>query len=146
MQPRYDDFDDRPRRKKKKRRSTAPFLLIGCLAGGVVLVLGLLAVGGIAILLYLDRGTQPNEFVGAWKGEFLLPNRHIKVIYTFHKNGRFSQDTLNFEGRRVDTFSGNWSFHQGEIEIHWDRGGFECARVTFINNNTLHYEIVDHTD
>src|SRR5258708_5292428 len=77
----------------------------------------------------------------AWKGQFVFGGRAIDAIYVFERGGEFRQETLNRQGQVI---TGRWRVFLGKVEIDWDNGGFEHATVTWTNDQTMEWQIVDH--
>ena len=48
--------------------------------------------------------------------------------------------------RPAQCFRRQLGVRNGEVHITWNRGGHEVATVHWLNNNTMDYRIVDHTD
>jgi hypothetical protein len=69
--------------------------------------------------------------------------RPLDVTYTFNSDGTFREETII--AGRANLADGRWRYQNGEIEINWNRGTFEKATATWIDNNTMDYRIVDRT-
>ncbi len=136
-----DDLDDPPIQKKGNR-----LLLTGLAVGGaVVLLLSCTCVVGVIGVVTFSRA-HPAEFVGSWKGRFVLGGEPQDIVYTFDKWGGLREDAFDLQGRHVHTTGGRWEFRDGQIEIEFDGGSFEVADAVFVDPNTINYRIVNHSE
>jgi hypothetical protein len=137
-----DDDEDRPIRKKG---NTAVVVLAASAVVGLLLVC-LLACGiGAAVTLLSDP--TPARLPGSWSGRFVMGNVPLDVTYTFNTDGTFREQGFMVVGRRAinNVTDGRWRYRNGQIEIDWNRGTFERATVTWVDENTMNYRIVDHS-
>jgi hypothetical protein len=163
-------IDDRSIRKRSGNQA----LVIGLVAGGAVLLL-FACMAGVRSTAVFDPytesappaqwgglpeevrlpdefaprwevGTQPDEFVGSWKGRFLLAGELRDVIYTFDKSGRFREEQFDLQGRRLSGSGLRWCFRDGHIQIEFHRGSLEKSVAVFVDDTTIDYRIVNHTD
>ena len=93
-----------------------------------------------------EGGTQPDEFVGSWKGRFFLHGQLRDVVYTFDKSGRFREEQIDLQGRRLSGSGLRWRFHNGHIHIEFRSGFVEKAAAVFVYDTTIDYRIINHTD
>ncbi len=112
--------------------------------GGLLLVC-LLACGIGAAVAFLGADPTAARLPGSWKGRFILGFAPLDVVYTFNKDGTFHEESFNAFGRRVNVADGRWRYRERQIEIDWDRGGFERATATWVDENAMDYRIVDHS-
>jgi hypothetical protein len=143
-----DDFFDAPIKKKGSNRTV---LLVGLLVGGAVLAATCTCGSGIALLVFAYQaeqpaGSQPEEFIGSWKGRFLLHGEQRDVVYTFEKSGKWSEVEFTPAGQRVSDGSGRWAFQHGQVTINFNGGASETANAIFRDRNTIDYLIVRHDD
>lgn len=141
---RYDDDDDD--RSTENEGGKGP--LIGFAIGGAALLLMMCVCGGtvVGVVMYTRGGTQPDQFVGAWKGRFILHGQPTDVIYRFDKSGRLHEENFDVQGRSLGVTGGRWRVRNGRMEIDFDTGGQEIADAVFTDKNTIDYRIVSHTD
>jgi hypothetical protein len=145
--PDDDSLDDAALdiRKPYERNHT---LLIVLVVVGTLLVLST-CVAGIplfeAITAMFDD-PHPAKLHGSWKGRFVVQGKAIDVIYTFKKDGNFRQEEIDARGKVIGVVDGHWQVVDGEIEIDWNDGSFENAVVDWVDNNTMNYTIVEHSD
>jgi len=142
---RYDDDDDElPIRKKGGGNNTVLVILA---VGGISLVLlACILAGTIAAILAVSADATAAKIPGSWKARFDLPGLAIVSTYTFKKNGDFREEAFTPEGQFLHIADGRWQIRDGEIQIDWDNGSFERAVPTWIDDNTMEYRIVDHSD
>jgi hypothetical protein len=112
------------------------FLLLTCSCG----------IGVVSVIAVSLQESRPDEFVGSWKGRFNLRGQQLDIVYTFDKTGNFREDDFNLQGGLVHASGGRWRFRDGRLEIDWDNGAIETADAIFIDNNTINYRIVDHSE
>ena len=110
-------------------------VLTACLTGGVIL-----------IVMSASSNATAAKLPGSWKGQFVFGGQAIDAIYVFEKGGEFRQETLNPQGQVIDVSKGRWHVALGEIVIDWDNGSFEHATVIWTNDQTMEWQIVDHSD
>jgi len=140
-----DDDMDVPSIKKPDSGNRALWIvLIG--GGGLVLLMCLIAIGIGAIISFSARDTQAERFVGSWKGRFVLRGQPMDVVYHFSRDGNLREEVFNPQGQRIQAGGGKWRIRGGEVEIDWDGGSFENATANFVDRNTMHYRIVDHSE
>jgi hypothetical protein len=141
---RHEDDDELSIRKKDGGKKT---LFVGLAIGGVALILlTCMCGGGIGLTAWLSRDATAAKLPGAWKGRFVLAGQPLDVTYTFNKDGSFRQDGFDGFGRKLPPAAGRWRMEKGELVINWDNGTFEKATVHWIDDRTMDYRIVDHTD
>lgn len=131
---------------RKKGGGVGPLLWV--LGGGIALVLLFCVVaGGVGLFVgFMNRDSRPDQFVGAWRGQFVLRGQVLDTIYTFNKDGSLQEDSFDLQGRRIQGGIGRWRVRNGEVEIDWNQGGLEIATAKFVNANTMEYRIIQHTD
>jgi hypothetical protein len=139
-----DRFDEGYRHDQGRESKLVPGLIIGAAAG--VLLTCLCGVGVAIVAFVWDRGTQPDELVGTWKGRFVLQGQPCDVEYTLDKSGRFHDQEFDTNGRFLRRFNGRWRFRNGHVEIDFADGGSEKAVAMLLDANTIDYRIVQHTD
>lgn len=85
-----------------------------------------------------------NRLPGSYHGRFIIGGQPSDVIYNFEEDGRLRLERLN---GGVASF-GRWRWYEAlyEVEIDWDDGSFERARVFWIDHWTMEYRIVMHRD
>jgi hypothetical protein len=151
---RYDGNDSFDASIKKKGSNSTLLLisLVTLVVGGGVLAATCTCGLGIAFLVYVYQakqpdGSQPDEFIGSWKGRFLLHGEQLDVVYTFEKSGKLSESQFTPAGHRVSSSSGRWAFQNGQITINFNGGTSETANAVLKNRNTMmDYLIVRHDD
>lgn len=136
---RDDDDSDLAIRKKG---NNAVIILAVTGACGILLVCLLACVVGAIVAFMADNTAE--KIVGSWRGRFSLGPVHLDVVYIFNKDGSFRQESFDRFGRRVFS-DGRWRYRDGKIEIDWNNGSFERATATWIDDNTMAYRIVDHS-
>lgn len=141
----YDDYDDEfdPPIRKKAGNNTLLWVLLG---GGALLLFTCFLGVGIFAVVSLSGGTQPDEFVGAWKGRWTVGGETFDSIYTFNKDGTFREQSFDLQGRPRTVFDGRWQFRNGRIEINWHNGSFEYATASHVDGRTINYRIVNHAE
>jgi hypothetical protein len=141
---RRDEGDD-PLSIRKKGPSRGVF--IGLAVAGVAVVLLTCMCGvGIGVGVWMHRDATAAKLPGSWKGRFVLVGQPFDVVYTFNKDGSFRQDMFNGFGQRLPQVGGRWRMENGAVVINWDNGSFEKATVHWLDDRTMDYRIVDHTD
>jgi hypothetical protein len=139
----FDDYDDADLDISIKRPSGSTS------TGWIIAVVGLILVGmgGIGVVVfYLTRDDTAQKLPGSWRGQFVFAGEHIDSVYTFQANGNFREESLNKITGQRNVSTGRWHANGRDIQIDWDGGGIEDARITWIDDNTLEYHIVDHDD
>jgi hypothetical protein len=147
---RYDDDDsfDAPIKKKGTNRTV---LLVGLIVGGAVLAITCTCGLGIGLLVFAYQakqpdGSQPEEFVGSWKGRFLLHGQQRDIVYILEKSGKLTQVDFTPAGQQIGSTSGRWAFKNGQITVNFNGGTSETANAVFRDRNTIDYLIVRHDD
>jgi hypothetical protein len=139
-----DDYGDLDIRKKSAGGGSFPAILaVG--GGGLVLLLCLVGLG-IGIAVSMARDETAAKLAGSWKARWALPGRVIDSVYTFRKDGTFREESFTVDGRPLNISDGRWSVRNGEVNIDWDNAGFEVATVTWVDEKTMTYRVVDHSD
>lgn len=138
-----EDDDDEDRHIRKKGANPLVMLAVG--AGGGLLLICLLGCGIGAVIALLPRDDTAEKLPGSWKGRFVLARIQLDVAYIFNKDGSFRQESFDRFGRRVNVADGRWRYRDGRVEIDWNNGTFERATVAFLDDNTMTYVIVDHS-
>src|SRR5438270_431691 len=102
---RYDNDDsfDAPTKKKGSNRTV---LVVSLFAGGAFLAMTCMCGLGISLLYFAYQakqpdGSQPEEFIGSWKGRFHLHGEQRDVVYTFESSGKWSEAQFTPAGQRV---------------------------------------------
>jgi hypothetical protein len=140
-----DEVDELSIRKKDGPTNTTLFVVL--VAGGIGLMLIVLCIGvGIVLFVVGARDATAAKLPGSWKGRWALGGQVFDSTYTFKKDGSFREESFDLQGRRINVSGGRWHFRNGAIEIDWDQGGFEIATAHWIDDNTMNYHIVDHSD
>jgi hypothetical protein len=135
-----DDLDERSVAKNHKP------LIIGLGIGGAAMLLTCICGIGVIGVVFFARGSQPDQFVGTWKGRFMLHGQPTDVIYRLDKSGDFHDEQFDLFGRRQLASGGRWCVRNGRVVIDFDLGGTEVAEAVFVDNNTINYRIISHTD
>ena len=141
----YDDDYDLPIKKKPivKKSNTLLYALLG---GGIALLLVCCVAGMVIVgIMSSDDGPTAAKLVGSWKGRFVLAGQPLDSTYTFKNDGTFREETFDVQGGVLNISDGHWRVRRGQIEIDWIGGTFERAVATWVDDNTMDYQIVDHT-
>ena len=152
MKKRRREDDDLLDESIHEKSGSQTGLIVAMAITGISLILLICTCGGgVALIVYLGSakqpdGTQPDRFLGSWKGRFLLHGQQRDVIYSFDKSGEFRESQFTLQGRHVSDSGGRWAFQNGEITINYNMGSSESAKAIFIDGNTIDYEIVRHDD
>lgn len=139
------DKDDPLSIKKKPGDYAKPILLVGAL---IVILVALVVciVGGVILGTFAANSElTAAKLPGAWRGQFNIPGRQINTVYTFKRDGTLREESVDGFGQR-NVADGKWRVRNGQIHIDWNRGGIEVATVHWLNNNTMDYRIIEHTD
>jgi hypothetical protein len=140
----YDDDDDLDIRKPEKGNGKW-LMWLAIVAVGIVLVAGVTG-GAILIVRSAAGDATAAKLPGSWKGQFAFPGQPpIDAVYVFERGGGFRQESLTALGQ-VEVVRGRWRVSLGEIVIDWDNGAIERATVTWTNDQTMEYKIVEHDD
>ena len=138
-----DDFDPSIIRKPTDGRKT---LLLVLLAGAIGLGLIVCLAGVVIVAIFVSRDNSTAEKLpGSWKARWDIGGAQFDSIYTFKKDGTFREVAFDLQGRQMNISDGRWRFRNGEIEIDWNNGGFERAIATWVDDTTLTYRIVNHS-
>jgi hypothetical protein len=98
-------------------------------------------------LLGLPQGPEVAKLNGTWKGRLVLRGNERDDVYTFRKDGTLREEVFDLRGNIVQASEARWRFRDGKVEIDWPGGGgLEVATVRWIDDNTMEYQIVNHTD
>jgi hypothetical protein len=141
---RPDEIDDDDEFCIRKRDAGGGRLLMWLALGAIAVALTL-CLTGAGYLIHLSSASDElaAKLPGSWRGRFDFGGQGIDAIYVFEKNGEFRQETINPPGRPV---GGRWRVVLGKVIIDWDNGGFEQAVVTWPNDQTMDWHIVNHSD
>jgi hypothetical protein len=141
------DFDDEEdfNRSIEKKSSANRTLLVLALAGAGLLLIVCVVSGLVMAVIANSKEATAAKLPGSWKGRFVLAGQPMDTIYTFGKDGSLREESFNLQGQRINIGHGSWRMRNGEIEIDWERGGFENATVAWIDEKTMNYRIVDHS-
>jgi hypothetical protein len=143
----HDDWDDDLDERHAKRKRGNHALVIGLIVGGVLLLIFLSGLVGLMHLASFPGGTHPDELVGSWKGRFFLRGQELDIVYTFDKSGHFREEDFDLQGRRIISSDGRWRLRDDHIEVRFGLlGGLEKGNFAFLDNNTIKYRIVDHSE
>ena len=55
-------------------------------------------------------------------------------------------EAFDLQGRRLHAMEGKWFIRNGNIEINWNNGAFEKATAKWIDDNTMDYRIIAHSE
>jgi hypothetical protein len=147
MPPEYSrspDLDDDDEFCIRKRDTGNGKTLMWLAVAAVCLAL-IAGLTGVVILVVRSESANATaaKLPGSWRGQFEFGGNVIDAIYVFEKGGNFRQEDPHGV-LRVAT--GRWRVVQGEIIIDWDNGQIERATVTWTDDRTMVYKIVDHDD
>jgi hypothetical protein len=137
---------DDPLSIKKKPADFARPILIVVFLVIIAVTLVICIAGAISLGIFAaNSDVTANKLPGSWHGTFHIPNRQVNATYTFNKNGTLREESVDVFGRK-NISGGRWRVQNGEVHIDWDGGGIEVATVHFVDNNTMDYRIIEHTD
>jgi hypothetical protein len=158
MRPDDDgDYGDLSIRKKPSKSNTTMFILLACGIVGLVLLTCMAGAVIVVVVGEHDRvvpqpamadavpqGPEAAKLIGSWKGRLVLRGMDREHLYIFRKDGTLREEVFDLRGVRVS--EARWRFRNGQIEIDWPGGGVEIATARWIDDNTMEYRILDHTD
>jgi serine/threonine protein kinase len=87
-----------------------------------------------------------DKLVGSWKGRVksvFAPGGEYDQVSTFNKDGTYREDVFDLQGRSGGGGTGHWQFRDGEIHLSYDKGFFQRAAVTWIDNDTMSLRTVE---
>jgi hypothetical protein len=164
VRPDDEDFGDLDIRKKPSSSNATLIVLLACGIVGVVL----LTCVGVEFVRFaghndpvvpkpaeriqevkvqpIPQGPEAAKLNGAWKGRLVLRGNERDDVYTFREDGTLREDVFDLRGNHVQASEARWRFRDGKVEIDWPGGGVEVATVRWIDDNTMEYQIVNHTD
>lgn len=144
-----DDLSDDVNDPSVRKAGRGTVVILGLILGITALMFFtcLCGVGLVAWVAVYPYGVHPDEYVGTWKGRFLMDGQLRDYEYTFDKSGWFQEARIGPDGRRMYGSTGRWRFREGRIEIDFGvAGATEVADAVFVDRDTIQYRIVNHSD
>lgn len=137
--------DDALSIKKKPRDYARPLIvLLVVLAVGLGLIVCIVSAVSLGFFAFNNDSTA-SKLPGSWKGQFIFAGRHLDSTYTFRRDGTLQEVNLDGFGRR-NVANGKWRVQNGQVHIDWNNGGIEVATVHWIDERTMDYHIIEHTE